>query len=295
MGNPLARRLRLAHALTALREQAGDTMSSLATRSGVSGSAISRLENPTENIGRKTSIVHIRKLLDALGVPRDGSMWRELDGWAETGAHTYWWDHSSYARMGARQKWFAVAEHDAVRILDYAPFLVPGLLQTDGYARYRAQVGTDGQGVDVEAVVAGRLQRQASVFDSGRVVYELVLEEQTVRRWPVPGPIMLGQLRHLLAMAEREDLSIRVLRVDAQVANGCGAAPRTPHTIYSYSDPGDPQIVCVDTVTEDLLITGSAEVDGYARLHERLRRAALSDADSVALIREVADELAARL
>lgn len=292
MGNPVARRLRLARALIALREQAGDTTSSLAGRSGVSASAISRLENPTENVSRKTSLVHVRKLLDALGVPRDGDLWRDLDLLAEAGAQTGWWDRSGYARMGPRQKWFAIAEDDAIQVLDYGPFLLPGLLQTADYARYRAQVGTDGQGVDVEAIVAGRLQRQREAFtESTR--YEVVLEEQTVRRWPVPPPIMLGQLRHLMEMAERPNVSIHLLQVDAQVANGCGAAPRTPHTIYTYSDPDDPMIVTVDTVTTDLLITEVDEIAGYVQLHERLRRAALSDADSVALIREVADKLAA--
>lgn len=291
-GSPLSRRIRLGRALEKLRVEHGDTLASLAARADVSTSVLSRMLNPTENVARKPTMLAVRKLLDALNVERGGDLWQELDACAEDGAQAGWWDKSTYARMGERQKTFAVAEFGAAAVLDYGASLLPGPIQTADYARFRAQVGTDGQGVDVEAIVAGRMRRQQAILN-GSTRYEVVLEEQTVRRYPVPPPVMLDQLHHLLELTNRPGVSIRLLRVDAQVANGCGAAPRTPFAHYSYPDADDPKIVTVDTVTADLLVTDVDEVDGYARLHDRLRRAALSDADSADLIREVAGKLAA--
>lgn len=291
-GNPLSRRVRLARELEKLRAAQGLKLADLAARSRVSASVINRLEKPAENLTRKTSLLAVRGLLGALGVERGSARWNELDMCAEDGARTIWCDNAASGLPKTRQYAFAVAEFNADGIIDYGAALLPGPVQTAEYARYRAQVGTDGVDVDVEAVVAGRMRRQQQILD-GSTRYEVVLEEQTVRRWPVPPGIMLDQLRHLLDLAQRPDVSIRMLRVDAQVANGCGAAPRTPYAIYSYPDPDDPKVVTVDTVTADLLITKVADVAGYAQVHERLRRAALSDADSAVLIREVANKLAA--
>ncbi|MFY1686514.1 helix-turn-helix domain-containing protein [Plantactinospora sp. WMMB782] len=300
-GNPLSRRIRLARELGRLRAERGHTLAELAALSGVSKSLVGRLEQPAENLTRRTNLTLARKIIRALGVERGSDLWDLLDACAEDGAEGGWWDRPEYAFMGGpdparnRQRPFAMAEYQAALILDYGAALLPGPVQTEDYARYRAQVGTDGQNVDVDAVVAGRLRRQQDIFNvvGEKERYAVVLEEQTVRRWPVPPVVMLDQLHHLLDLAKRPDVSVQVLPVDAQVANGIGAAPRSPYTIYSYADPDDPTIVIVDTVTADLLITDGAEVDGYTQLHERLRGAALSDAGSVALIGEVAEKLAA--
>ncbi|MDG4792033.1 helix-turn-helix transcriptional regulator [Micromonospora sp. WMMD1102] len=300
-GNPLSRRIRLARELGRLRAERGYTLAGLAERAGVSKSLVGRLEQPAENLTRKTNLTLARKTVRALDVERGSDLWDVLDACAEDGAEGGWWDRPEYAFMGGpdpmrnRQRAFAMAEYRTELILDYGVALLPGPVQTEAYARYRAQVGTDGQDVDVDAVVAGRLRRQAEIFGvvSEEERYAVILEEQTVRRWPVPPPVMLDQLHHLLDLAKRRDVSVQVLPVDAQVANGIGAAPRSPYTIYSYADRDDPTIVIVDTVTTDLLITDAAEVDGYVQLHERLRGAALSDADSAALIGEVAAKLAA--
>ncbi len=113
---------------------------------------------------------------------------------------------------------------------DYGSALLPGPVQIADYARYRAQVSADGPDVDIDAIVAGRLHRQHRILNSV-TRYDLVLEEQTVRRYPVPPPVMLDQLRHLLELTSRPNVSIRVLPVDAQVAN----RPRAPTPLMPWS------------------------------------------------------------
>lgn len=279
--NPLARARRLSAALLQLRN--GHTHAELSRKSGVSASVISRLENPFSDIGRTPNLRLVRKLLDALGVERGSKQWSELEGYAEDVAGG-WWDQPEYDGMGPGQRDAAIVEHGASEILEYSGLLLPGLVQCAAYARQRAL------GQDADAVVAGRIARQQILKDA---TYRLVLEEPAFRRWPVPADVMLEQLRHLGDIGKRRNISIRVLRVDAQI--GDGATPRAPFFHVSYPDPADPPIVTVDNVSGDMLVTSPAEVAGYAHLHQRVRAAALSDADSAAIITEVAERLAAKI
>lgn len=298
MSNPLARRLRLASRLLALREAAGLTHAALAAQAGVSTATISRLENPDTHINRKISVASVDKILRGLGVTKYSTEWCELHEHAEAGAEDGWWDNPIYARMGEGQRVAAIVEAGAGRILEYANALLPGLVQTADYARHRAELGLAlnslNSTVDVDRIVAGRLRRQREIMDAG-VPYLLICEEQTIRRRSAPRPVMVDQLRHLLKLVELPNVSIQVVPVDAEIANGCGVTARDPYSLVTYPDPDDPRIVTVDTVTQTLVITDVGAVQGYAQLHERLQSAALSDDDSVAMIREAADRMAAAM
>jgi transcriptional regulator with XRE-family HTH domain len=281
--NPLARARRLGAALLELRN--GYTHAELSKRSGVSASVISRLENPFSDIGRTPNLRLVRKLLDALEVERGSDRWNELEGYAEDVAGG-WWDEPQYAEMGQGQRDAAILEYGAKEIRQYSGLLLPGLVQTAAYARERVLTASN-----ADAIVAGRLARQ-HVIESAKA-YELVFEVQAVRRYPVPPAVMREQLHHLLNLGRRKNVSIRVARVEGQI--GDGATPRGPFAHITYTDPGDPRIVAVDNVTGDMLVTDAAEVAGYAQLHERLCTTALSDADSAAIILEVAERLAAEI
>lgn len=280
--NPLARQRRLGAALLNLRTERGYSHAKLAGISGVSGSVISRLENPIGEPHRRPGIRPVRQLLDALGVPRGSAQFALIDGFAEDAGGSRWWD--SHPRMGDGQKTFALVETEASQILDYAGMLLPGLVQTEAYARHRAMITGGSPAVDPEAIVAGRLARQRILDDPG-MSYRLIMEEQAVRRCPVPRPVMTAQLEHLLALAERPNVSIRIVPVDADL--GDGFAPRAPYAHVTYPDRDDPTIVIVDNVTRALLVTEPDEANGYAQLHRRLSEAALSDVDSVELISEL--------
>ncbi|MEO3922725.1 helix-turn-helix transcriptional regulator [Micromonosporaceae bacterium B7E4] len=280
--NPFARARRLGAALLHLREQRGYTHRELTSKSGVSTAVISRLENPFSDIGQRPNLRLVRDLLDALDVPRGSDLWTELEQYAED-AGRGWYRDRRYADMGQGQRYAAIVEDGAAEVDEYSGLLLPGLLQTEGYARHRALGATN-----VDAIVAGRLARQQILKTA---TYRVVLEPQAFERWPVPAEVMLEQLHHLVKLGRRRNVSVHVLRVNAQI--GDGITPRAPFTHFTYPDPADPRIVTVDNVSGDMLVTSPAEVAGYADLHERVRGAALSDADSAAFINEVAERLAA--
>ena len=77
-------------------------------------------------------------------------------------------------------------------------------------------------------------------------------------------------------------ITARVLPVDAMIEGY--SVPRSAFSIYTFSDPGDPTIVAVDTVTDDLLLSDDDDVKRYDELYERLRDASLSVPDSLDLL-----------
>jgi len=84
-------------------------------------------------------------------------------------------------------------------------------------------------------------------------------------------------------------VTLRVLPVHALIKDF--TVPRCAFTIYTYPDPGDPDVVAIDTVTSDLILTEPDQVTPYDRLYERLRDAALPPADSLDLLTKAAAEL----
>jgi len=69
--------------------------------------------------------------------------------------------------------------------------------------------------------------------------------------------------------------------------------PRCTFTIFTYPDPGDPDVVAIDTVTSDVILTDPDQVRPYDRLFERLWDAARSPKESLELLTKVATELSA--
>lgn len=284
--NPLAQQRRLGAALYDLRIKRGMTHADLSRASGVSASVISRTEKPFTDPTRRPTLLSIRKLLDALAVPRGSAEFHAVEGYAEVAANGGWWDGAAYSRMGAGQRDYAVVEYGAAVILEYALFL-PGLVQTEAVVRHRARFDDE---ADVDAVVRGRMQRQQRAAD---VPYQLVLEESAVhRRNGAPPAVHREQLLRLLEFAGRPNVSIQVLL--ARQDPGDVPTPRGAYAHVTYPDPADPPIVIVDGgVKQSFLTTDAHKVDGYAQLHRRLCDAAVSEEETAALIRSVANSLAA--
>ncbi|WP_237319597.1 helix-turn-helix transcriptional regulator [Streptomyces sp. JJ36] len=104
------------------------------------------------------------------------------------------------------------SEENAVRIQVFGSSLVPGLLQTEEYARalFRVSLPGESEGATEERVVT-RMRRK-HVFDRPEPpLYWGIMDEAALRR-PIGGPsCMAGQLRHLLGVAASTRLTIQVL------------------------------------------------------------------------------------
>src|ERR1700678_613164 len=283
MISPYVRRLRLGAEIRALRAEAGLTADLLGKRIGRSRADISRLEN-----GHVIDQADVMRILDELGV--DGDRWTQIMTIAREASEEGWW--KSQRTMGDRQALIANLEAGASTIRQYEQTFVPGLLQIPEFVRARITAGVALEPVSgtVEGVLAGRSGRQRMLRRPGGPTLEVIVDEVAVRRLAAPADVVKKQLYHLATAVNGDPkVTLRVLPVDARIEDF--TVPRCTFSIYTYPDPGDPDVVTVDTVTSDLILAEPSQVAPYDKLYERLRAAALSPADSLDLLTKAAAEL----
>lgn len=283
MISPYVRRLRLADEVRSLRQDRGLTQEQLGRHIGKSRADISRLES-----GHTVDLADVISILDALGV--DGERWTQIMTIAREASEAGWWE--SLKAMGERQTLIANLEAGASTIRSYEQTFVPGLLQIPEFvvARSSATATLEPVSGTVEAILAGRAGRQRMLRRPGGPNLEVIVDEVAIRRLAAPAGVVKKQLYHLATSVNKDpNVSLRILPVHALIKDF--TVPRSAFTIFTYPDPGDPDVVAVDTVTSDLILTEKEQVAPYDRLYERLRDAAASPADSIQLLTKAAAEL----
>lgn len=283
MISPYVRRMRLAAELRALRTQAGLTHEQLAKAIGESRAQISRLEN-----GHVVDQADIIKILDALEV--DGDRWTQIITIAREAGERGWWE--SNRAMGERQALYANLEAGALTIREFQMTFVPGLMQTPEFTRARidAEKRSGPAGYTAEKVIEARNQRQRMLRRPGGPSYDVIIDELAIRRVAAPTDVLKAQLYHVAARVNGDPkTSVQVLPIDAAIEDY--AVPRSAFSIYNFPDPGDPVVVAVDTVTDDLVLTEETAVKRYDDLFNRLRRAALPVDDSLEVLIATANRL----
>jgi transcriptional regulator with XRE-family HTH domain len=282
--SPYVRRLRLAAEIIALRAEAGLTAADLAKRIGRSRADISRLEN-----GHVVDQADVLNILDVCGV--DGDRWTKIVTIAREASESGWWE--SYKNMGGPQAVYADLEAGATTIREYQQVLIPGLLQTPDFAKWRTDPNAvlkqlpDGT---PDGVVSGRMLRQRMLRRPGAPDYEAIVDELAIRRLAAPPGVTKKALYHMATVVnESPKITVQILPVDARIEGF--AIPRTSFTIHKFADPDDPVVVAVPTTTGDIFITEQDEVAAYGEIFDRLRKQALSEAESLDLIIRTADGL----
>jgi transcriptional regulator with XRE-family HTH domain len=284
--SPYVRRLRLASELRKVRTAAGLTHDGLAKRVGLSRAAVSRLEN-----GHSSDLGDVIKILDVLGV--DGDQWKQIVDITRQASERGWWE--SARGMGERQARYADLEAGAARIREYQQIFIPGLLQTPDFVRARITADAELEAVEgtTDGVVTGRESRQRMLRRPGAPTYEVIIDELAIRRLSAPAPVVREQLQHLAAVAgSGSGITVQVLEVRAEIPGF--TVPRCTFSLYTYPDPGDPAVVAIDTVTNDVILTDPGQVRPYEELYARLAHTALTTDQSIALLARRADELVGR-
>lgn len=280
--SPTVRHKRLTVELRRLRERAGLTCEDVGQRLECSGTRISRME--TGRIGARPG--DVRELLEIYGVT--GSEADILVQLARDARRRGWW--RAYGRV--LPPWaeaYIGLESDAARLCDFEPMVVPGLLQTEDYAR--AVLGAAlhaGSREDIDRQVALRMRRQAILDDASPPEMWVVLGE-SVLRVHVGGPaVMRAQLRRLAGLAARPNLTLQVL----PFSTPAHAQPISPFTMLEFADPADPAVVYLEHLTGGLFLENEDEVRCYRVVFDHLRAEALGAAESAGLIARIAAGLA---
>ncbi|MBL7487423.1 helix-turn-helix domain-containing protein [Frankia sp. AgB1.9] len=273
---PSARTRGLGAELRDLRAHTGLTSRAAADRLGWHPSTLSRLENGLRAISPE-DVAALLVVYQVTGDDRERllTLAREIDrpGWWETGPAGI--PNQLTALIGF--------EAQATRITDVAMLLVPGLLQTPGYAR---AVMIDG-GVpagEVDARVATRLGRQAILNRAQSPELHVLLDDAAIRR-PVGGPaVMADQLRHLAAANRRHGVTVQVLPF------GSGAHPGVHGSWVTLQFEKAPAIVHLEHLRSSLFVDDPADVQPFLDAADTLATQALDPAASSEYLTTTADE-----
>jgi transcriptional regulator with XRE-family HTH domain len=271
----MVRRRVLARQLRLLREEAGLTLEQAAPKLDFSVSKLSRVENAQVVID-----VHwVKSMLDVYDV--GGSRWSELMDLARETQRPGWW-----RAYGLGNNSYIAFETEAVRIQDFTPLYVPGLLQTADYARaLMIAVPLQRTPAQLDQEIAARMRRQHRLT-SARDAFQLVaVVDESVLRRPVGGPeVMRAQLEHMTALAQLDSVTLHVL----PSAVGAHAALVSGFIILHFGDLGEPDMAYVEHALGALILDKDGEVARARLAFERVLSDALDPAESLALIRRLA-------
>lgn len=164
-------------------------------------------------------------------------------------------------------------EAEAVSVWGYAAVLMPGLLQTEAYARTLMEKGTH-EGDELTRLVEARLRRQELLTGADALSFRTILSE-TVLRTPLPNQAQWQeQLEHLLAVGDRRNITIQVVPHSA----GLNALNSTDVTFLRL--PDGRVAAWVESGFTGSRIDVTTEVDLLQRRHDHVRDLALSPGDS---------------
>jgi transcriptional regulator with XRE-family HTH domain len=180
------------------------------------------------------------------------------------------------------QDWL-ISEREAKKLRWFEPMLVPGLLQTEDYARaiFLARFGMTAD--EVEENVAAPLKRHEILAREQPAHLWVIVDEAVVRR-PVGGPkVMREQVNHLIDVAQRPHVSIQV------IASSIGAHRGLSTGGFAIADFEDtPTVGYQETACQGQFIDHREDVETLVDCWDTLVREALPWAASQALLEDVA-------
>ncbi|MFG2834454.1 Scr1 family TA system antitoxin-like transcriptional regulator [Streptomyces zaomyceticus] len=179
----------------------------------------------------------------------------------------------------------AELETVATRICEFAPTVVPGLMQTGAYAR-AVTLATHPFATEefIEAKVTARMDRAAVLRGPTRPEYWAVLHENALRT-PVGGPsVMAATLDHIATLARERRVLVTVL------PRSVGAHAYMTGSLKLMEFEDQPPTAYAETGFSGTLLDDPAVVKQAQRAYDLLRVATLSPEASLALIESAAED-----
>jgi transcriptional regulator with XRE-family HTH domain len=277
---PALRRRQLSRQLRELRTAAGfTTMDAAAAATGLSRATISRIESAKQVILPRT--VRLLCQIYGIGSPTLDQLLRLAEASEERG-----WQ-LEYA--GVVPEWFeryVGEESDATDLRTYEAEFVPGLLQTADYCRaVCTAVMPDTSRKDLDRAVEFRAARQTRLTAKRAPKLHAVINEAVLRR-QVGGPdVLSAQLRHLLTMAERPNITVQVLPFES----GAHPAMTGSFTILGFPPSTGVATVFVEVDSCGLYRDKPHDFDRYDWIFGQLTKTALTEDESISLLRQHAE------
>jgi hypothetical protein len=274
-------RMLLGAQLRRLREAVGISAEKAGYEIRASRSKISRME--TGRVGLK--IRDVEDLLTLYGV-LDQRERAKVVALARRSRTPEWWTQYN----DILPDWFETylgLESAAVTIRSFEMQFVPGLFQTEDYARAVTRLGHQTAPADaIERRVGLRLKRQELLARAQPPRVWAVIDEAVLRR-PVGGvPVMRAQLGRLVAAAALPNVTLQVV----PFARGGHAGASGSFSILRFEELDLPDVVYIEQLTSAVYLDQRSDVEHYLEVVDQLSGEALTPAETTTFIEQVAQE-----
>jgi hypothetical protein len=195
-------------------------------------------------------------------------------------------DYLAPEKFPAYSQGYTDAESRAIAIQWYEGLLIPGLLQTEEYARELISHSCPPLDDEtVEARVTARLQRQEKLHQSLTVMFGFVIYEAALRSMVGGRACMKRQLQYLLELGKLRNVSVQVLPVGRGAYQGLGGS------LILLESPEHEHFAYIEGQETGVLYADPDKLSVLARRHGMICQQALSADGSAEFIRKVAEEL----
>lgn len=269
--SPTVQRRRLAGELRRLREDKRLTRDDVADMLGWSRSKVYKIEAAL--VGAKPR--DIADLLDIYGVDEIGDRERLTDQ-ARVASEPGWWRKYRDV-ISAQYSEYIGLETEAYQVQTYQPQLIPGLFQTESYARALA-IGAypDEPEERFERQVAVRLGRQSRLFEADPLRVWAVINEEVFEHVVGDLNVMREQVDWLFKLIELPNVNLQILRTHRGAHPGITGA----FSVLSFAEPTDGDVVYVGCQAGELYLEDADDVQRCKLALDHLRSKAIEPRDA---------------
>ncbi|GIH05965.1 transcriptional regulator [Rhizocola hellebori] len=279
--SPAVARRRLRLALRKAREARGFTQGQVAEDFDWSLSKVQRIESGDVTV----SSTDLKALLAHYDVT-DAKRVQQLVEVARASRRKGWWDQPQYREhLTAATLQLLQFETEASAIRVYNPALIPGFLQTTGYAEMILKNWEQLSEADRAVRFEVRMRRRELALTTDSQYY-LVLDESVLHR-EVGGPeVMVEQLWELLRLTGILNFRVRILPFGA----GAHLAMLNPFMVLDFGEEEN-AVLYLEAQMADEMVNSSERIRLYRERFEAFWDVALTEEDTASLIRAKAEKL----
>ena len=270
------RKRQLGAALRQLRIDAGDTREQTAFVLGCSATKVTNVESGRNVIGKTELIV----LLQHYGAGSAGKL-EALEELRQEAGKRGWW---STARLPEWLANYVGLETEASSVRSFELELIPGLLQTEQYAR-EVHVLRGQKPGDLERRVKARLRRQERLTASDPLRLSALISEAALARCARQPGVAADQFRQLLGWAQLPNVKIQVL----PFATGLHSGMQGGFTLLSFPEGLLPDAGWQEYALGGHIIDDPTDVASLTTLYDELRGQSLGCDESLTLLAEFAE------
>jgi transcriptional regulator with XRE-family HTH domain len=281
-GGPTALRILLGAQLRRLRTAKGITREDAGEAIRASHAKISRLE--LGRVGFKTRDVDDLLTLYGVSEPDARATFLML---AEQANAPGWW-HKYGDLLPTWFELYVGLEEAASIVRTYEIQFIPGLVQTEDYARAVIMLGHSAASIDeIDRRISLRMARQRRLTAPDGPTLWALLDEAALRRPLGPKEVMRAQIDRLLELTESPNITLQIL----PFGQGGHAAAGGPFTILRFNERDLPDVVYMEQLTSALYLDKREETDPYMKVMDRLCVEASSVAESRRFLDTLREEM----